>query len=72
MAICAFNGKEWIRITATLVEDPRVETKKAMLDANPGLRRMYDENDGNTAVYFLTNAKATINSFTAEPVEVDF
>ena len=72
VAICTFNGKEWIRITATLVEDPRVETKKAMLDANPGLRRMYDENDGNTAVYFLTNAKATINSFTAEPVEVDF
>lgn len=72
VAICAFNGKEWIRISATLVEDPRVEAKKAMLDANPGLRRMYDENDDNTAVYFLTDSKATISSFTADPVEIVF
>lgn len=72
VAICAFNGEQWLRITATLVEDPRVEIKKAMLDANPGLRSLYDENDGNTAVYFLTEAKASINSFTAEPIEIEF
>lgn len=72
VAICAFNGEQWLRITATLVEDPRVEIKKAMLDANPGLRSMYDENDDNTAVYFLTNAKASINSFTAAPIEIEF
>lgn len=72
VAICAFNGEQWLRITATLVEDPRVEIKKAMLDANPGLRSMYDENDGNTAVYFLKDAKATISSFTAAPIEIDF
>ena len=72
VAICAFNGEQWLRITATLVEDPRIEIKKAMLDANPGLRSMYDENDDNTAVYFLTDAKATISSFTAEPIEIVF
>ena len=72
VAICAFNGKEWLRITATLVEDERVEVKKAMLDANPSLRAMYDENDSNTAVYYLKNAKASINSFTAPSVEIDF
>ncbi len=74
VAICAYNaGKgEWIRISATLVEDHRVEVKKAMLDANPGLRRMYDENDDNTAVYFMKDAKATISSFVHDPVEVDF
>ncbi|MBR4735624.1 MAG: pyridoxamine 5'-phosphate oxidase family protein [Bacteroidales bacterium] len=72
VAICAFNGNEWLRITATLVEDPRVEIKKAMLDAYPSLRGMYDENDSNTAVYFLTGAHASINSFTAPPVEIDF
>lgn len=72
VAICAFSGEQWLRITATLVEDPRVEIKKAMLDANPGLRSMYDENDGNTAVYFLKDAKATISSFTAAPIEIDF
>lgn len=72
VAICAYNGEQWLRITATLMEDPRVEIKKAMLDANPGLRRMYDENDDNTAVYFLTDAKAAIYSFSAEPVEIEF
>ena len=74
VAICAYKADEgrWLRISATLVEDPRVEVKKAMLDANPGLRSMYDENDGNTAVYFLKDAKATISSFTAEPIEIDF
>ena len=74
VALCAFDpaGGEWLRIKATLVEDPRVEVKKAMLDANPSLRSMYDENDDNTAVYFLKDAKATISAFTHEPVEIDF
>ena len=72
VAICAFNGSEWLRVTATLIEDPRVEIKKAMLDAYPDLRSMYDENDSNTAVYFLTSAKASINSFTAPPIEIEF
>ena len=72
MAICAFNGSQWLRITTTLVEDPRVEIKKAMLDANPGLRSMYDENDDNTAVYFMTDAKATVNSFTEPMIAINF
>ena len=72
VAICAYDGKEWLRVNATLVEDPRVEVKKAMLDAYPTLRAMYNENDGNTAVYYLKDAKATISSFTAPPVEIEF
>ena len=72
VAICAYNGKDWLRVNATLVEDPRVEIKKAMLDAYPNLRAMYNENDGNTAVYYLKDAKATISSFTAPPVEIEF
>ena len=72
VALCAYDGKEWLRVTATLVEDPRVEVKKAMLDAYPNLRSMYNENDGNTAVYYLKDAKATISSFTAAPVEISF
>ena len=72
VALCAYNGKEWLRVNATLVEDSRVEVKKAMLDAYPNLRSMYNENDGNTAVYYLKDAKATISSFTAPPVEIDF
>ena len=70
--ICAFSGGEWIRIACELVEDDRAEARKAMLDAYPDLRRMYDENDGNTQVFYLKNAHATISSFTAPPVEIRF
>lgn len=70
--ICAFNGKEWIRVSGVLVEDPRTEAKKSMLDAYPELRSMYDENDGNTAVYYIKDSKATISSFTAKPEEISF
>ena len=70
--ICAFSGKEWIRVSGVLVEDPRIEAKKSMLDAYPELRSMYDENDGNTAVYYIKDGKATISSFTAKPEEISF
>ena len=70
--ICAFNGKEWIRVSGKLVEDLRIEAKKSMLDAYPELRAMYDENDDNTAVYYIEDGKATISSFTAKPEEISF
>ena len=70
--ICAFNGKEWIRVNGILVEDTRIEAKKSMLDAYPELRSMYDENDENTAVYYIKDGKATISSFTAKPLEIEF
>lgn len=70
--ISAFSGGEWIRIACELVEDDRVEAKKAMLDAYPNLRRMYDEKDGNTQVFYMKNATATISSFTSAPVVISF
>jgi len=71
--ISAFDGKGgWIRIKAVMVEDERIEAKKAMLDAYPELRGMYDENDGNTAVYYMTHATATISSFVSAPKVIEF
>lgn len=70
--LCCFNGSEWLRLNGTLVEDPRVEAKKAMLDAYPQLRSMYDENDANTAVFYFTNAKARICSFTKPEEKIEF
>ena len=48
--LCAFKDGKWIRVSGNLIPDDRVEAKKYMLDQNPGLRRMYDENDDNTIV----------------------
>ncbi len=70
--LCAFKDGVWLRVAAELVRDDRVEVKKAMLDAYPELRGMYDENDGNTEVLYLKNAVATFASFTAAPETVTF
>ena len=70
--ICAFHGGAWVRVTGELVEDDRIEARKSMLDAYPNLRRMYDENDGNTQVFCFTKAVATFSSFTAAPEVVEF
>ena len=70
--ISAFLGGTWIRIAGELAEDDRVEAKKSMLDAYPNLRAMYDENDGNTQVFYFRNATATFCSFTAAPEVVEF
>ena len=70
--ICAFKDGVWLRVAAELVEDDRVEARKSMLDAYSELRAMYHENDGNTQVFYLTNAVATFSSFTAAPEVHEF
>ena len=70
--LCAFKDGTWVRISAELVEDDRREARKAMLDSYPDLRNMYSEDDGNTEVFYLKNAKATFSSFTAAPEVVEF
>ena len=61
--ICAFAEGAWIRVACELVEDDRFDAKKSMLDAYPNLRGMYDENDGNTQVFYMENAVATFCAF---------
>ena len=70
--ICAFTDGAWIRIACELVEDVRLEAKKSMLDAYPNLRGMYDENDGNTQVFYMKNAVATFSAFGKDSEVVKF
>ncbi len=70
--LCAYNGKEWIRLSGTLVNDDRREVKAAMLDAYPSLKTMYSPDDDNTAVLYFKDATATIYTFAAEPVVLKF
>ena len=70
--ICAFCEGAWVRISCELIEDDRLEAKKSMLDAYPNLRGMYDENDGNTQVFYMHNATATFSSFGKAPETVTF
>jgi uncharacterized pyridoxamine 5'-phosphate oxidase family protein len=70
--ICAFKDGKWIRISGKLVLDDRIEAKKDMLDKNPSLRGMYDENDDNTAVLYFESATAVVSSFTEPPRIIEF
>jgi len=65
--LSAFDGKTWIRIACTVVEDNRVEAQESMLDAYPSIRGMYAVNDGNNVVYYLKDATATFYTFGGEP-----
>lgn len=70
--LCGFNGKDWVRVTGTMVEDDRVEAKEHMLDQYPSLKKMYSATDGNTQVLYIKDAIATFSSFTAPAREVKF
>ncbi len=70
--ICAFLNGEWIRIAGELIEDDRIEARQSLLDAYPGLQKMYAADDGNTQVFYFRNATATISSFTHEPEVITF
>ena len=70
--ICAFAEGRWLRLAATAVRDDRVEAKRHMLDAYPGLQNRYSAEDDNTEVLYLKDATATFSSFTDEPVVIRF
>ena len=74
--ICAYQpqAKRWLRLSGTLVDDNRREAKQAMLDAYPGLKKMYSPDDPNTQVlYFVPGgATATIDSFPAPRITLKF
>ena len=65
------EGK-WIRVTAEAVLDERLAPQEHMLAAYPMLQAMYQPGDGNTEVYYLQNATATISSFTEAPKVITF
>ena len=70
--ICAWSGPKWLRISGKLINDDRREVKVAMLEKNPGLKAMYDADDGNTQVLYMQDCTATFASFTEAPETVAF
>lgn len=70
--ICAFWRRRMDSRRVRALRGRSRRGKKSMLDAYPNLRKMYDENDGNTQVFYMKNAVATISSFTSAPVVIKF
>ncbi len=70
--ICGMAGDQWIRIEAVAVEDDRNEARQHMLDTYPMLKGMYAADDGNTEVFYLKEATATIASLRDKPKVIRF
>lgn len=70
--ISGMNKGTWIRLEAVAILDNRREARKAMLDDNLELTKLYALDDGKFEVLYLKNATATIFSFTEEPKVIQF
>ena len=70
--LCCFNGKEWLRLSGTLVRDDRREAKADMLEHFPSLKAMYSADDDDTEVLYFKDAEAVFSSFAAAPRTVRF
>jgi len=63
VGICALiDDDRWLKMRGEIVFDNRVEVKRAMLDANPNLKKLYTENDKIFEVFYLKNITAKIHS----------
>ena len=66
--LCAvISDDRWIRVRGTIMWDSRVEARRAMLEANPALKKMYTENDKIFELFYLDNMEAKIHSLTNPP-----
>lgn len=65
-----YDGGTWLRVSATLVEDDRVEAQEAILNDPTGPSQLYKPNDGRLVTYKLINVKALKYNFYAAPEEI--
>ena len=65
-----YDGGTWLRVSATLELDERVEAQEAVLNDPTGPSQLYKPNDGRFVVYKLTNVKALKYNFYSAPEEI--
>lgn len=56
--IIAYDGKDWLRVTGTLVADENIEAKRRMMEVCPRLSARYTLEDENNKVFYLKDATA--------------
>lgn len=69
IAISGMVDSEWIRVTGKAVIGNHEEAKNAMLRAIPALKELYGEEA--LEVFYIEDMKATVYSFSGEPVELE-
>jgi uncharacterized pyridoxamine 5'-phosphate oxidase family protein len=66
------NSVNWMRITATVVNDDRLEAKQAVLADHPGMEAVYPPDGENTQVLYLKDATATVYAYTTTQITFQF
>lgn len=64
------DGVSWLRLSASLEEDNRIEVQQAILDDETGPKGLYQPGDGRFVTFKLTNIKAIKSSFVSAPEEI--
>lgn len=66
--ICGmYDGGSWIRVSAKVVVDERVEAQEAMLNDATGPSQLYKPNDGRFVVFRLEEAEGLQFNFYSAP-----
>lgn len=70
--LSAYDGKdEWLRVSATLVENEGEAVYQSLLEEFPSLKDIYSDRS-SIGVYYLKDATAKFYSFTGEPRTINF
>ena len=65
-----YDGGTWLRVSANLVEDDRIEAQEAILNDPTGPSQLYKAGDGRFVVFKMINIKAYKYNFYAAPEEI--
>ena len=65
-----YDGGTWLRVSATLVEDNRIEVQEAVLNDPTGPSQLYKPGDGRFITYKLENIKGYKYNFYSAPEEI--
>ena len=66
-----YDGTSWLRVTATVKEDNRIEAQQAVLDDPTGPKQLYKAGDGRFVTFRLENVVAWKYSFFASPQKIE-
>ena len=70
--LCGMLGEtSWLRVSATCMEDNRLEVQEAMLADETGPKGLYKAGDGRFVTFRLDNVVATKYSFTSSPQKIE-
>ena len=66
-----YDDSSWLRVTAKVAEDDRLEVQRAILADPTGPKGLYEAGDGRLATFKLTEINAVKYSFFAPPEKIE-